>query len=80
MDAEDSLSLHLIFPETSSAQAWRTISHNPVDFDTVPKFRERDLGLGESLRLAVWDIGVLALFNLVFFTAAFVSFLRYDVR
>lgn len=79
-DAEDPLSLHLIFPETSSAQAWRTISHNPVDFDTVPKFQERDLGLGESLRLAVWDIGVLALFNLVFFAASFVSFLRYDVR
>ena len=60
--------------------AWRAISHNPVDFAAVPKFQERDLGLGESLRLAVWDIGLLALFNLVFFAATFVSFLRYDVR
>ena len=80
MDAEDPLSLHLIYPEDISVRFWRTISHNPVDFDTVPKFQERDLALGESLRLAVWDIGVLALFNLVFFAAAFVSFLRYDVR
>jgi len=79
-DAEDPLSLHLIFPETSSARAWRTISHNPVDFATVPKFREVDLALGQSLKLAVWDIGLLALFNLVFFAGAFVSFLRYDVR
>jgi len=79
-DAEDPLSLHLIFPETSSAQAWRTISHNPVDFDTVPKFQERDLALGQSLKSAVWDIGLLTLFNLVFFAASFVSFLRYDVR
>ena len=79
-DAEDPLSLHLLFPERGLVGAWRAISHNPVDFDTVPKFQERDLGLGESLRLAVWDIGVLALFNLVFFAASFVSFLRYDVR
>jgi len=79
-DAEDPLSLHLIFPETTSAQAWRTISHNPVDFATVPKFQERDIALGQSLKLAVWDIGLLALFNLVFFAASFVSFLRYDVR
>jgi len=79
-DAEDPLSLHLIFPETSSAQAWRTISHTPVDFATVPKFQERDLALGQSLKLAVWDIGLLALFNLVFFAGAFVSFLKYDVR
>jgi ABC-type transport system involved in multi-copper enzyme maturation permease subunit len=79
-DAEDTLSLHLIFPEDISAQAWRTISHNPVDFATVPKFKERSLALGQSLKLAIWDIGLLVLFNLVFFAAAFVSFLRYDVR
>jgi ABC-type transport system involved in multi-copper enzyme maturation permease subunit len=79
-DAEDPISLHLLFPERGLVAAWKAISHNPVDFATVPKFRERDLGLGESLGLAVWDIGVLVLFNLVFFAAAFVSFLRYDVR
>jgi len=79
-DAEDTLSLHLLFPEGYLVGAWRAISHNPVDFATVPKFQERDLALGESLKLAVWDIGLLALFNLVFFTAAFVSFMRYDVR
>jgi hypothetical protein len=79
-DAEDPNSLHLIFPDIGCAQAWRTISHNPVDFATVPKFQERDRALGQSLQLAIWDIGALALFNLVFFAAAFVSFLRYDVR
>jgi ABC-type transport system involved in multi-copper enzyme maturation permease subunit len=79
-DSEDPLSLHLLFPEGGLVQAWRAISRNTVDFETVLKFQERDLALGESLRLAVWDIGVLVLFNLVFFTASFVSFLRYDVR
>lgn len=79
-DLEDPDSLHLINPERKTAVSWRAISHNPVDFDTVPKFQERDLALGQSLKLAIWDIGVLALFNLVFFAASFVSFLRYDVR
>jgi ABC-type transport system involved in multi-copper enzyme maturation permease subunit len=79
-DAEDHLSLHLIFPEANSAAAWNTISHAPVDFTTVPKFQEHDVALGQSLKSAVWDIGLLVLFNLVFFAGAFVSFLRYDVR
>ena len=79
-DAEDPNSLHLLYDEMVTAEIWRTISHNPVDFDTVLKFQERDLALGQSLKLAIWDIGLLILFNLVFFAAAFVSFLRYDVR
>lgn len=79
-DAEDPNSLHLLYDEMVTAEIWRTISHNPVDFSTVPKFQERDLALGQSLKLAIWDIGLLALFNLVFFAASFVSFLRYDVR
>lgn len=81
-DAEDPDSRHLIFDEDNSRGAydWRTISKRPVDFDVVPKFQERDLALGQSLKLGIWDIGLLALFNLVFFAASFVSFLRYDVR
>jgi len=79
-DAEDSSSLHLLFCIDDLVRDWNAISKKPTDFDTAPKFQEKDLSLGESLRLAIWDIGLLALFNLVFFTASFVSFLRYDVR
>ncbi|OHB79891.1 MAG: hypothetical protein A2Z25_08615 [Planctomycetes bacterium RBG_16_55_9] len=79
-DLEDSKSLHLIGPERNMASSWRAISHNPVDFDSVPKFQERPATLGQSLKLAVWDIGLLILINLGLFAAAFVSFLRYDVR
>jgi ABC-type transport system involved in multi-copper enzyme maturation permease subunit len=79
-DSEDNDSLHLICASTQAVRDWKTMSHKPVDFSTVPKFQERDLALGESLQLAIWDIGLLVLFNLVFFAAAFVSFLRYDVR
>jgi len=79
-DMEDPKSLHLIGPEQNMAYSWRAISHDPVGFEMVPKFQERDLALSQSLKLAVWDIGLLVLFNLVFFAAAFVSFLKYDVR
>lgn len=79
-DREDPNSLHLLFNEVDSVERWKAISQRPVNFDAVPKFQEQDLVLGASLKLAVWDIGLLALFNLVFFAAAFVSFLRYDVR
>ena len=79
-DSNDPESLHLLSPNKDVVKNWKTVSRKPVDFDTVPKFQERDLGLGQSLKLAIWDIGLLALFNLVFFAASFVSFLRYDVR
>jgi ABC-type transport system involved in multi-copper enzyme maturation permease subunit len=79
-DAEDPESLHLLCDHHQAIEAWGVISKKPVSFDAVPKFQERDLALGQSLKLTVWDIGLLALFNLVFFAAAFVSFLKYDVR
>jgi ABC-type transport system involved in multi-copper enzyme maturation permease subunit len=81
-DAEDSGSLHLLFqfPSDWVAENWHAISDKRVDFESVPKFREQDVALGQSLKSAIWDIGLLALYNLVFFAAAFVSFLRYDVR
>ena len=79
-DQEDPDSLHLIFDSKSAAKDWGTMSNKPVSFDTMPKFQEQDPPVTESLKWAIWDIGLLALFNLVFFTAAFVSFLRYDVR
>lgn len=79
-DSRDPNSLHLLFDEQQCAQHWETISHQPVDFQTVPKFQERGLALGASVRLAIWDVGLLILFNLVTFAAAFTSFLRYDVR
>ncbi|MBN2315218.1 MAG: ABC transporter permease subunit [Sedimentisphaerales bacterium] len=79
-DLEDTQSLHLIGPEHNMARSWRAISHNPIDFDSIPKFQEYPMTLGQSLKLAVWDTGLLMLINLGLFAGAFVSFLRYDVR
>jgi len=79
-DQEDAESLHLLCEDRSMAEKWKSISHQPVDFEAVPKFQERDLSLGKSLGRAVWDVGLLIAFNVVFFTASYVSFTRYDVR
>ena len=79
-DTEDPGSLHLLFGIGELVKGWNAISKKPVDFDTVPKFQEKDWALGESLRLAVWDIGLLALFNLALFAASWASFMKYDVR
>jgi len=55
-------------------------SNSPVDMSDMPRFQYVD----ESLRERVLDIlpffAALFIFNILFFTAAFVSFVRYDVR
>jgi ABC-type transport system involved in multi-copper enzyme maturation permease subunit len=79
-DAEDPESLHLLCSKGQAIKKWGVISKKAVDFDTVPKFQERSLAIGRSLKLALWDIGLLVLFNLAFFVVSFVSFLRYDPR
>ncbi len=79
-DQQDPNSHHLLIASKFDVENWGTISKKPVDFDTVPKFQERDVAVGDSLQRAIWDIGLLILFNIVFFAASFVSFLRYDVR
>ncbi len=79
-DAEDPESLHLLCDHGQAIRDWGVVSKKPVSFDTVPKFQERDPALAKSLQWAIWDIGSLVLFNLVFFAASFVSFLKYDAR
>jgi len=73
-DRKDPESAHLINFEGDG------ISEKPVDFDAIPRFREKPIPMSDSLRYALWDVVLLILFNLVFFALAFVAFLRYDVR
>lgn len=79
-DADDLNSLHLLFDADFAVGNWGTISKKAVDFSAVPKFQQRDPPFADSLRSATWDIGALAMFNVLFFAGALVSFLRYDVR
>jgi ABC-type transport system involved in multi-copper enzyme maturation permease subunit len=52
----------------------------PIDPAELPAFVFNPPSLGSVLRAGVFDLSLLAFFNLLFFSGAFVAFLRYDVR
>lgn len=52
----------------------------PIDPTELPAFSYRPISFSQALDRALPDIGLLALFNLVFFAGSVVMFLRYDVR
>ena len=56
------------------------VSQKTFQAEDVPVFIEFPMRLSEGLRLAIYDILLLVLFNVVLFAFAYVSFLRYDVR
>ncbi|UCD55943.1 MAG: ABC transporter permease subunit [Candidatus Hydrogenedentota bacterium] len=78
IDQKDPDSHHALFDRQGDGRPY--ISQKPIDFNIVPKFQEPNPTFSASLRLAIWDIGVLLLWNLGFFAATWVSFMRYDVR
>ncbi len=51
-----------------------------IDASELPKFNYQTASVSESLDGAVTDIGLLAIFNLLFLAGAFISFRSYDVR
>ena len=52
----------------------------PIDAKELPEFNYAGLPLDRVVGAALPDLGILALFNLLFFAGAFVAFLRYDLR
>ena len=52
----------------------------PIDPRELPSFQYLQSPLKEVIRASVLDLGILAVFNVLFFAGAFVAFLRYDVR
>lgn len=52
----------------------------PIDPKELPEFQYAGLPLDVAVTAALPDLGILALFNLVFFAGAFMAFLRYDLR
>ena len=67
-DESDPDSLH-IYPVREG------LSQKPVDSDIVPKFKERI-----SYQSVIFPVGLLILFNILFFTAAQLSFLKCDLK
>jgi ABC-type transport system involved in multi-copper enzyme maturation permease subunit len=46
----------------------------------VPRFHDDPIPAEDAMRNSLWDIVILFMFNFVFFMAAYISFLRRDVR
>jgi len=67
-DSGDPDSLHIYFVREG-------LSQKPVDPDAVPKFKELP-----SYQSVIFPIALLILFNVLFFTAAQLSFLRCDLK
>jgi ABC-2 type transport system permease protein len=51
-----------------------------IDPQEIPAFEYRYASLTESVNRALPDLGILALFGIVFFAGAFIAFSRYDLR
>jgi len=67
-DRDDPESLH-IYPVREG------LSQKPVDPNAVPRFEERP-----SYQSVIFPVGLLLLFNILFFTAAQLSFLKCDLK
>jgi len=52
----------------------------PINPYELPEFDYKPISLTESFQSAIADIGLLTLYNLIFFAGAFVAFNRYDLR
>jgi hypothetical protein len=52
----------------------------PIDPGEIPAFQFLSAGFAGAVAASAVDIGILILFNLVFFAGAFIGFLRYDLR
>ena len=51
-----------------------------IDPSEMPHFEFHKRSTGDAFASALVDIGLLALFNMIFFVGTFVAFIRYDVR
>ncbi len=51
-----------------------------IDIKEMPEFSYHPQSLSAGIASAAFDIGLLAVFNLLFFAGAFIAFRRYDLR
>jgi ABC-type transport system involved in multi-copper enzyme maturation permease subunit len=68
--------LEALTAKDPTADLWNT----PIDMTDSPRFRYTEEGLGGRLDAALGPFAVLAVYVVVLFAAAYISFIRYDVR
>lgn len=69
-----------IFEEPKGLLTSRAIGWKPFNNRAIPIFQEQPISPQQNLKDGMLDIGLLLLYGILFFTCAFVAFLRYDVR
>ncbi len=73
-----------LYPRTLDAAGWEGADYEksvqPIKPSDVPMFEERRVPIRTAAAEALPYGGLLAVFTVFFFSAAFVSFLKYDVR
>lgn len=74
-DADDPKSPHWINPTHGLF-----FSKKPVAFEEAPQYGSSEPSQGQSLNAALWDLGILGIFNVLLFAIAYIAFVRYDVR
>jgi ABC-type transport system involved in multi-copper enzyme maturation permease subunit len=74
------LELNKLYDTTEGAE--ELVFHVQVKFAAadVPRFHDDPIPAGDTMRNSLWDMAILFMFNFVFFMAAYISFLRRDVR
>lgn len=51
-----------------------------IDINELPQFQYNTASFASSVTNSIFDLGLLVLFNLIFFGGAFAAFLKYDLR
>lgn len=59
---------------------WGMQEFTADDMNSMPRFRPLEITLGQSIRDVLFDVAALLTFNVVFFLASYVAFLRYDAK
>ncbi len=72
-DRKDPESFHIYFHPDY-------LSKKPVDFNTIPKFEEKEIGAGDRLKDAAKYAALLIAYNLLLFILVFYKFQKYDAR
>jgi len=76
------LKVHKLYDTTEEEerQVFQALSRVKFTGADVPKFHDDPILAGDAMGNSLWDIVILFMFNFVFFMAAYISFLRRDVR
>jgi ABC-type transport system involved in multi-copper enzyme maturation permease subunit len=76
------LDLHKMYDGEEGLErlVFQTLSQVKFTGADVPGFQDGPIPAENAMRNSLWDIAILFMFNFVFFMAAYISFLRRDVR